>query len=323
MSETELDESLAAEANAFTRRISERVDAGFVADLRRAVKCEYFYKSFWRDPQFIDLYLGDISRAYQDFLNRYCGRGLRILDVGCGAGYMSLELAREGNRVVAIDISEGCIETARKVLADNPFTEGFGSLEYRNCPLSEVQGEFDVVLFSVSLHHFLDVEEAVLKAKSLLRVGGHLLCYEPCHERFLERDAAFAVLIRGLLSCTGNWYDPNELVGPLDDDSAMAQNIRDVRAEYFFERDKNEPDGQSPNDLEASGDEILVSVRRNFTELETRPGFSLVYRILGGLRGDDETVRKLAGFIASFDRTAVSHRYLNENHFYFIGRKDG
>jgi SAM-dependent methyltransferase len=182
-------------------------------------------------------------------------------------------------------------------------------------------GEYDVVLFSVSLHHFLDVENAVLKAKSLLRPGGHLLCYEPCHERFLERDAAFVVLIRGLLSCTGNWYNPGELVQPMDDDAVMARNIREVRDEYFFERDKHE-EGQSPNDLEASGDEILVSLRRHFTELETRSGFSLIYRVLGGLRGDDETVRRLASFIASFDRTAVKQRYMNENHFYYIGRKD-
>lgn len=321
MSQTERDDNLEAEANAFTRRISERVEAGFIADLRRAVKCEYFYKSFWRDPQFIDLYLGDISRAYLGFLDRHCGRGLRILDVGCGAGYMSLELAREGHHVTAIDISEGCIATAKAVLADNPFTEAFGSLEYRNCALDEADGTYDVVLFSVSLHHFPDVEAAVTKADAMLKPGGHFLCYEPCHERFLERDAAFVVLLRGLLSITGHWYDPDELIGPPGDDAAMARNIRDVRTEYVLERDKNEPDGQSPNDLEASGEEILAAVRRRFREVETRPGFSIIYRILGGLRGDEKIVSALAEFIAAFDRTAVREGYLNENHFYFIGRK--
>ena len=324
MPETELGENLAAEAQAFTRRISERVAAGFVADIRRAVKCDYFYKSFWRDPQFIDLYLGEISRTYQSLLDCYCGRGLRILDIGCGAGYMSLELAREGYHVTAIDISEGCIATARRVLAENPFTQNFGSLNYSNSALSDIEGEgeYDIVLFSVALHHFPDVEMAVVKAKTLLRPGGHFLCYEPCHERFLERDAAFVVLIRGLLSLTGHWYDPGELDAPIDNDVIMAKNIRDVRSEYFLERDKNEPGGQSPNDLESSGDEILITLRRHFHELETRPGFSIIYRILGGLRGDDETVKNLASFISSFDRTAVKNRYMNENHFYYIVRKD-
>jgi hypothetical protein len=51
-------ERLEAEGIAFDARIRERVAAGLIPDLRRAVKCEYFYKSFWRDPHYIDLYLG-------------------------------------------------------------------------------------------------------------------------------------------------------------------------------------------------------------------------------------------------------------------------
>ena len=54
---------LVEEADAFDRRIRQRVAAGFVPDLRRAVRCEHFYKSFWRDPQFIDLYLGGVART--------------------------------------------------------------------------------------------------------------------------------------------------------------------------------------------------------------------------------------------------------------------
>lgn len=44
------EEEEAVEARAFDQRIEERVQASFIPDLRRAVKCEYFYKSFWRDP---------------------------------------------------------------------------------------------------------------------------------------------------------------------------------------------------------------------------------------------------------------------------------
>ena len=58
--QADLDE----EAGAFDKRIEKRLAAGFIPDLRRAVKCEYFYKSFWRDPQFIQLYLGRIMDGY-------------------------------------------------------------------------------------------------------------------------------------------------------------------------------------------------------------------------------------------------------------------
>ena len=41
-------------------------------------------------------------------------RGIRVLDVGCGAGRVSLHLQRRGMRVTAIDNSPLAIRTARK-----------------------------------------------------------------------------------------------------------------------------------------------------------------------------------------------------------------
>src|SRR5215468_16525 len=142
------DENLKAEAKAFNEIISERERAGFIPDLRRAVKCDYFYKSFWRDPHFINLYLGETVRTFLDLLRRHGKPGIRILDVGCGAGYISLELARAGYRVTAIDIAEKAIAVAKRTLAENPFKQGFGSLEYYVGSLDEVTSPFDAVLFS-------------------------------------------------------------------------------------------------------------------------------------------------------------------------------
>ncbi len=42
-------------------------------------------------------------------------RGARILDIGCGAGRHSLELARRGFETVGVDISSGLIEVAKNV----------------------------------------------------------------------------------------------------------------------------------------------------------------------------------------------------------------
>lgn len=314
---------LAAEAKAFDSRISERVAAGFVPDLRRAVKCEYFYKSFWRDPQFIRLYVGKVVETYLELLAAHCGPGQRILDVGCGAGYVSLELARNGHHVVAVDISEANIEIARSTLADNPFSEGFGSLRYEHMPFHQAEGVYDVILFSVSLHHMPDVEGVVRRAHALLRSGGHVLCCEPCHERFRERDAAQVVLIRAILALTGHWYEPSEILPQLASESALADYVSAVRTEYFLERDPSEPQGQSPHDLEADGEMMLAALRRHFAEVAYRPGYSFIYRLLGGIRGSEPVIRSLADFLALYDRIAVERYGLAPNFFYFLGRRAG
>ena len=313
--------NIAAEAAAFDSRISGRIAAGFVPDLRRAIKCEHFYKSFWRDPQFIQLYVGRIVEGYIELLSKYCGAKQRILDVGCGAGYVSLELARNGHEVVAIDISEENIQIARKTLEENPFIEGFGSLNYEHLPFHMVEDTFDVVLFSVSLHHMPDVEGVVSRARELLRPGGYILCYEPCHERFREQDAAQVGLMRALLALTGNWYEPEEVLPYLNSEASLAKYISGVQVEYVLERDPNEPDGQSPHDLEADGETMLYALRKYSDEIIYQPGFSFIYRLLGGIRGPDLRIKALADFLAIYDRLAVDKYGLSPNHFYYLGRK--
>ena len=118
------------EARAFDNRINERVEHGFIPDLRRLEPNDYFYKSFWRHPHYADLYVGTMFRNYLAFLKKYSIENATILDIGCGAGYFALELARHGYNVVGIDISEANIDKAKQALAENTYKDEFGSLEY-------------------------------------------------------------------------------------------------------------------------------------------------------------------------------------------------
>jgi len=63
-----IDGPLEADARALEARIRERIAAGLIPDLRRAVKCDYFYKSFWRDPHYIDLSLREVAYILLDLL---------------------------------------------------------------------------------------------------------------------------------------------------------------------------------------------------------------------------------------------------------------
>ena len=313
--------ALLEEAESFDKRISVRIRSGFIPDLRRAVKCNFFYKSFWRDPYYIQLYLGKINEILLELLKTHCGIGLHILDVGCGAGYMSLELARNGYHVTAIDISKSCIKTAKEILADNPYKDGFGSLQYEVIPFHEAKGMYDVILFCGSLHHMTNIQEVIDKASNILYPEGYLLSYEPCHEEYRKQDAAQVALIRGLLSLTNFWYDSQEISSLLRSEDTLEQYIDDIHTEYILERDKNEPEGQSPHDLSANGDEILHALKDRFTEIEVRPGFSFIYRLLGGMRGSEKIIHDLARFFTLYDQLAVRKGFLKANGFYYLGKR--
>jgi 2-polyprenyl-6-hydroxyphenyl methylase/3-demethylubiquinone-9 3-methyltransferase len=310
---------LAAESAAFDARIEERVAAGLVPDLRRAVKCDYFYKSFWRDPHFLRLHLGTKVAGFLAMLANHAGPRQRILDVGCGPGVISLELARAGHHVVGIDVSTSAVRVARETLASNPFREGFGSLEYRVLPFMEAKGSYDVVLFSGAIHHFRDPKAVVLKATTLLPPRGLLLCGEPCHEEWRLEDAAQVALIRILLSMTGFWYEPlgDELYG---NPERLLGYMREVYTEYVEEHDKDEP-AQSPNDNACLGKEILAALLDRFDEVERQPSCSFIYRLLGGMRGPDEVIHALADFLNAYDRLGTRQGFLRPSGFYFLGRK--
>lgn len=308
------------EGLAFSQRIKERVNAGFIPDLRRQQRCEYFYKSFWRDPQFTRLYMGDIVNEYLRMLRQHGSENLRVLDVGCGAGYVSLELARAGHHVLGIDIAEGCIEIARKTLEENPYRDKFGSLEYQVMPFRNMTGTFDAVLFSGTLHHFTSPEKDVRKAVELLAPSGLVLCYEPCHEQWRMEDAAQVALMRMLMSLTGHWYESFMDTDIYMDQEKFEAYIRDIHIEYLTERDKHEQ-GQSPHDNSSTGEEIIEALRKHTVELEYKPGFSFIYRLLGGLRGPDYVVSALARFLTAYDKVSVKKGFMKPNGFYFIGRK--
>lgn len=311
--------NLKEEASAFDKRIEERIAAGFIPDIRRAVKCEYFYKSPFRDPYFIKLSFGSEINYLIGMLKKYSHPASRVLEIGCGPGYVSLEAARSGYHVTGIDISEKAIDVARKTLASNPFRDGFGSLEYKVSSFEEFKGVFDVVLIRGAIHHMTDPEKVIRKIMDHLEPDGLLLCEEPCHERWRKQESAQVALVQGLLSLTGHWHE-NSLGDELLDPKKFEKYVDDVYMEYVNERDKNES-GQSPNDNSSTGREILEALSKYLIELEYTNGVSFIYRMLGGLRGEEDLIHKLGSLLALYDKICVDAGFMEPNNFFFAGRK--
>ena len=70
-------------------------------------------------------------------------RACRILDIGCGTGRHSIELARRGYSVVAIDLSASMLAKARSKARESSVSVEFMQADARHLPF---RGEFDLAI---------------------------------------------------------------------------------------------------------------------------------------------------------------------------------
>jgi magnesium-protoporphyrin O-methyltransferase len=78
--------------------------------------------------------------------------GMRLLDAGCGTGALSVEAARRGAHVVAIDLSPTLVDLARERL---PRDLGEGRIDFHvGDMLDPALGRFDYVVAMDSLIHY-------------------------------------------------------------------------------------------------------------------------------------------------------------------------
>jgi ubiquinone/menaquinone biosynthesis C-methylase UbiE len=98
------------------------------------------------------------------------GQGGRLLEVGCGIGVDSIQLARCGFDVTAVDLTESALAVAREFAERRRVTIDFrlGNAEGLDFP----DASFDVVYSFGVLHHTPDIEAAVEEVRRVLRPGG-------------------------------------------------------------------------------------------------------------------------------------------------------
>jgi ubiquinone/menaquinone biosynthesis C-methylase UbiE len=101
----------------------------------------------------------------------------RVLELGCGTGWLSVMLARRGYEVVARDISPGMIDCANKLKA----AEGVPQIDFAVADYESLAADdkFDGVVFFDSLHHAVDEYAALGCAYRALRAGGVCVLSEP------------------------------------------------------------------------------------------------------------------------------------------------
>ncbi|HEX9422721.1 MAG TPA: methyltransferase domain-containing protein, partial [Pyrinomonadaceae bacterium] len=149
-------------------------------------------KPFYNLANKPEKHLGDgmdaeTHRHFTDFANMATvlalPPGARILDVGCGSGWLSEYFARLGYQVTGIDLSNDLIGMARDrvervpydVDHETPLRCRFLSQDIEIEPLPE---KFDAVICYDSLHHFEDERTVFKHLTAMLDVGGLLFILE-------------------------------------------------------------------------------------------------------------------------------------------------
>lgn len=102
------------------------------------------------------------------------GKGMRVLEVGCGTGLFTELFSKSGAHILAIDISPDLLNIAEQ-RGLNPNRVEFRELRFED---SDFEDSFDAIIGSSVLHH-LDLRIALQNMYRLLKPKGVLAFAEP------------------------------------------------------------------------------------------------------------------------------------------------
>jgi ubiquinone/menaquinone biosynthesis C-methylase UbiE len=114
-------------------------------------------------------------------LGPYIKEGMTALDLGCGPGFFTVEMARlvgETGRVIAADLQPGMLEKAKKKLASSGFA---ARVNFHLCRSDRIAlaEKCDFILVFYMLHEVPNQAGFLREIKSLLTPGGKVLLAEP------------------------------------------------------------------------------------------------------------------------------------------------
>ncbi len=125
--------------------------------------------------------------------------GGKVLEVAPGPGFLSIELARRGLQVQAVDISKTFVEIARR----NAAAEGVDArFERGNAAALPVENaSMDFVVCRAAFKNFTEPVKALAEMRRVLRPGGTALLID------LRRDASMAEIKRYVEGLHMGWLN--------------------------------------------------------------------------------------------------------------------
>jgi trans-aconitate methyltransferase len=149
----------------------------------------------------------------------------RILDIGCGTGQLTAEIARRGAQVVGLDNSSDMLAAARKNFPELTFVPG-------DAARFQFPETFDAVFSNAALHWVRDADGAAASIAGALRPGGRFVAEFGGKGNIASVQAALRTVLGPSADEQSPWFYPSigEYAGLLE------RHGLEVRQASLFDR---------------------------------------------------------------------------------------
>jgi trans-aconitate methyltransferase len=151
--------------------------------------------------------------------------GERILDLGCGTGQLTAEIARSGARVTGLDNSADMLAEARQNFPGLTFVSGEASA-------FDFSEQFDAVFSNAVLHWVKNADGAAASIARALRPGGRFVAEFGGKGNIATVQAALRALLGPAADNQSPWYYPS--IGEYS--AVLERHGLEVRNASLFDR---------------------------------------------------------------------------------------
>jgi ubiquinone/menaquinone biosynthesis C-methylase UbiE len=129
----------------------------------------------------LDLRFRKLFQNPRKILKPYIKEGMTILDVGCGPGYFTIEMAKMlggSGKVIAADLQDGMLEIVKNKVSNTSLQN---IIEFHKCESDKIglTKECDFILVFYMLHEVPNQTTFLKEMFSLLKPEGKVLIVEP------------------------------------------------------------------------------------------------------------------------------------------------
>jgi ubiquinone/menaquinone biosynthesis C-methylase UbiE len=154
-----------------------------VCPVEKAAKLDHSFRKLIQNPMKI--------------LKPYIKPGMKVLDLGCGPGYFTRDIARMLNgsgKVIAADLQQGMLDKLHEKIKGSVLAEG---IEFHKCHEDKIgyPEKVDFILAFYVVHEVPDHDSFFNEMISILKPEGSILIVEP---RFHVNKASFMAMTERL-----------------------------------------------------------------------------------------------------------------------------